>query len=80
MRTLTSLENLKTFAEKLEAQIELRFELFARDPKVLAVIAQGLNQASQLKLDIKMMHRECASLRARARTEALRLLSHRVRS
>ncbi len=79
MSARTSLTDLKTFAEKIEARIELRFELLARDPKLLALIAQSLNQASQWKLDMKTMNREFQSLRARARAESLKLLTRRVR-
>lgn len=58
---------IKSGAESLELQIEMRFEKFARDQRVLAFVGQSLNHASQLRLDLKTFKREVASFRARAK-------------
>ena len=62
---------ITVLAERFEESFELRFERFARDPKVLAFAANSLNAASLLKIEIRKIEREFSSFRARLKQSRL---------
>jgi hypothetical protein len=59
-------EQTRLITAKLEHQFEVRFENLARDPKLLALVANSLNYVANNKIQICRFETEVASLKARA--------------